>query len=313
MQNLGQHYKQKNVLVTGGAGFIGSHLAEQLVSLGAHVTILDDLSSGIVENLRSILHKVSIVVGDITNENDCKKAIRHKSHVFHLAAMTSVPDSVKRPDLCHKINVSGTKNLLEQASLYNVDHFVLSSSSAVYGDNQGPHLETATRKTLSPYAESKALGEDLCKKHAHDEKLNTTCLRYFNVYGPRQNPESQYAAVVALFTKLLKEGKPLTIFGDGTQTRDFVPVHEVVHANLLAGSNENSKGEIYNIGSGRCITILQLIEQLEQQLGVKNVGINFLPPRDGDILHSKADCSKYYALKHKRGYSHESGNEASYY
>ena len=295
-ESIKTFYDKKHVLVTGGAGFIGSHLVEALVSLGAKVSIIDNFSSGNLANLKSIAHQVNIFYADIRSFYSCLKATAHQDIVFHMAAFISVPESIKNPDLCNSVNRDGTENLLKAAVQNNVKTVVFSSSSAVYGNKNTPCIETDKLNPQSPYASSKAEGEALCKKYAESANINTVVLRYFNVYGERQNPNGAYAAVVPKFKELLKAKKPLTVFGDGMQTRDFVPVSKVVEANLTLGSMNTMKGDLFNIGTGKSITLHQLIDQLEQELGIKNVGINYLPAREGDILHSSANCDKYKNL-----------------
>ncbi|MBT4594680.1 NAD-dependent epimerase/dehydratase family protein, partial [bacterium] len=222
MNLLKKYYQNRRVLVTGGAGFIGSHIVEKLVASEAQVTVLDNFSTGKVENLRSVLHKIHIIAGDITDIPTCERATLKKTHVFHLAAMVSVPDSIINPDLCFRINTSGTNNILAAAARNSVDHLVFSSSSAVYGKQAGINSEATVTSPQSPYGESKLEGEHLCKEHSQNSGLHTTILRYFNVHGKRQSARGGYAAVVAKFMDNLRNKAPLTIFGNGKQTRDFV-------------------------------------------------------------------------------------------
>ncbi len=293
LEQLQQFYANKRVLVTGGAGFIGSHLAEKLVALGAHVTVLDNFSSGTLSNLKVIAHAITLSYADIRSAYTCLKATTHKDIVFHCASFISVPASIQHPDLCYSVNIEGTKNLLEGCRKNNVQSFIFSSSSAVYGEKTGPCLEDDLLAPQTPYALSKRESEELCKEYTIKYNLNTASLRYFNVYGQRQNPNGPYAAVVAKFTQQLLTGTPLTIYGDGLQTRDFVHVSNVVTANLTLATGTNLNGEIFNIASGKSLTLFQLIEQLEQELKVKRAGIIFQPARQGDILHSMAHCDKY--------------------
>ncbi len=289
-------YKGKNILVTGGAGFIGSHIVERLVNYGAHVTILDNFSSGHLKNLSSVINNITILYADICNGFSLLKATRRQDIVFHLAAFISVAQSVKKPEICHTINTQGTNNLLDNCRLNGVKTVVFSSSSAVYGNHEGPCTEDTPTDPQSPYALSKLEGEALCKKLALEHGINTACLRYFNVYGERQNPQGEYAAVVAKFKYALQNNIPLVVFGNGSQTRDFINVSDVVDANLTIGTQENLQGEIFNIGTGKSINLLELIEQLEKELKTKAAAIAYQPARMGDITHSHANCEKFHQL-----------------
>jgi UDP-glucose 4-epimerase len=297
MKQIETFYKNKNVLVTGGAGFIGSHIARKLVSLGAHVSILDDLSTGCIDNIQPIIHKTRIKVGDICNKETCLQMTQQTDIIFHLAAFVSVPESMKHSAICERINYNGTKNLLVAAAENNVSTLIFSSSSAVYGEKKTKCTEKDSLSPQSPYAQSKLAGEQLCKEFS--EKINTAALRYFNVYGERQNPNGSYAAVVAKFTEQLKKEEPLKVYGDGTQRRDFIHVSEVVAANILIGAEKQLQGEIFNIGSGKSINLLELIEQLKSEIKIAKPTIEFLPAREGDIHISEANCEKYLQLKQK--------------
>jgi len=293
MEQFQKFYEKKRVLVTGGAGFIGSHLVEKLVSLRAQVTVLDNFSTGCLNNLKNVANAITILYSDVRSAYACTKATVGHDIVFHLASFISVPDSIKQPELCHNINVAGTVNMLEACSKNKAKTLIFSSSSAVYGQTNKVVSEDDPLNPMSPYATSKLEAETACKQYAALFGVDTAILRYFNVYGERQNPQGPYAAVVAKFTQQLLNGQPLTIFGDGTQTRDFINVSDVVQANLALGMRENQKGEVFNIGSGKSITLLELIDQLEQELKVKRTTLDFQPPRYGDILNSKANCAKY--------------------
>jgi nucleoside-diphosphate-sugar epimerase len=295
---LQRFYRNKQVLVTGGAGFIGSHLVEKLVSLGARVTVLDNFSTGSLKNLKSVVSCINLIYADIRAPHSCLKATSNQAVVFHLAAFVSVPESIMFPENCLQVNSLGTKNILLAAAKNNVTNVVISSSSAVYGNKAGICSEDDDLAPLSPYATSKHEAEEWGKKIAEKSAINVVSLRYFNVYGERQNPHGSYAAVVARFTHLLNNKLPLTIFGDGTQTRDFVPVAQAVEANLIAGMTPDAKGTAFNIGSGKSITLLTLIKQLEKELKTSATGINFLPARMGDILHSEASCKKFSLFAH---------------
>ena len=296
MKDLRSFYKKKRVLVTGGAGFIGSHLAETLCSYEARVTVLDDFSAGCIANLRSFVSSIALMASDITSFKTCLKATKNQDVVFHLAAMTSVPESVNSPALCEKINIEGTSNMLEACRKNKVSTFIFSSSSAVYGDRNNLCCEDDKPNPKSPYAKSKLEGERLCRKHAERNSISTSCLRYFNVYGSRQNPSGTYAGVVAKFKHNLANKKPIVIYGDGKQTRDFVHVSKVVEANLLVGSLSNLTGQVFNVATGQSITLLELLEQLEKETNQKQAGLVFEPARSGDIFSSQANCQKYQNL-----------------
>jgi nucleoside-diphosphate-sugar epimerase len=296
METLQRFYAQKKILVTGGAGFIGSHIVEKLVTYGARVTVLDNFSSGTLANLKSVVHTINLMYADVRCLHSCAKASENQDFVFHLASLVSVPESIKNQELCYKINIDGTRNILEACRKNNVKRFIFSSSSAVYGNKNTVCKETTPLNPQSPYAESKVVGENLCHEYNKKYGLSSVILRYFNVYGERQNPKGPYAAVVARFKQQLLNAEPLTIFGDGKQTRDFIPVSDVVHANLKLAMAQTNLCETFNIGTGKSITLLELINQLENELQTRRTTINFLPAREGDILHSKAYCEKYHAF-----------------
>lgn len=299
MKLVKEFYKNKKILITGGAGFIGSHIAEELIKYDAQVTILDNFSTGNINNLLNTFPRINVLYGDITNPFTCINATKEKDFVFHLAALASVKQSIQFPEICDKINIEGTKNLLEGCIKNKVSIFVFSSSAAVYGNKNDHCKEDDQLDPLSPYAQSKIAGEQLCKKYSNEYEINTACLRYFNVYGERQNPDGEYAAVVAKFTENLKNKKPITIFGDGKQTRDFIHVSKVVEANLKIGMQKSLKGETYNIATGKSIDLFELIDKLEKETKNKKVNILFKPSRKGDILHSLANCTKYTNLLQK--------------
>ncbi|MBD3231939.1 NAD-dependent epimerase/dehydratase family protein [Candidatus Dependentiae bacterium] len=296
MKSMEEFYKNKNVLVTGGAGFIGSHLVEKLVELNANVTILDNLATGQLKNLSSILPYINIIYGDITNHFTTIKASKNQNIIFHLAALTSVAESIQNPSLCKKINIEGTKNILEGCKKNNVVTCIFSSSSAVYGNKNEQCKESDSTNPLSPYAQSKLESEKLCQNYSKEYGINIACLRYFNVYGKNQNPNGEYAAVVAKFKHNLINKKPLMIFGDGKQTRDFIHVSKIVQANLKIAMNKNLNSEIFNIASGKSINLFELIKNLEKETKTKNVNIIFKAARIGDIFYSAANCEKYKKL-----------------
>ena len=292
-------YKNLPVLVTGGAGFIGSHITQKLVELGAQVTVIDNLSTGNIENLKNIKQHITFIEKDIINIDNCVEATRGQAIIFHLAAFISVPESIKNPAKCHEINVNGTFNILHAAQMNNVQRFVFSSSSAIYGSIEGICKETMTPHPESPYGTSKLIGEYYCKQFADNFGLHTVALRYFNVFGERQNPNGAYAAVIAKFKNLMKQNKPVTIFGDGLQTRDFIPVANVVEANLTIAMLPKTfmNGQVFNIATGKSINLLELIDMLKKEFPLYNQEILFQPARIGDIKHSSADCSKYKSIE----------------
>ena len=290
-------YNDLPVLVTGGAGFIGSHLVNRLVELGAQVTVLDTKINR-SENLKKIRKKINFIQASITDFDICLAATKNKKAVFHLAAFVSVPASVKNPKECHSTNANGTFNLLEACRLNNTKRFIFSSSAAVYGPTENLCTENMACNPTSPYGTSKLIGELLCKKYACNYGLQTICLRYFNVFGKNQNPNGAYAAVVAKFMDQIKKNKPITIFGDGLQTRDFIPVHKVVEANLLLGMQDKKRmnGQPFNIATGQSITLVKLIENLKKEFPNYNQSPLFKPARAGDLKHSQADIQNWQKI-----------------
>lgn len=284
--------KYRNYLVTGGAGFIGSHLVEKLVKLGCRVRVLDDFSSGKEENLESFRHRIEVIRGDIRDRDLCFKAAEGMEVILHQAALASVPRSVAEPELSHEINVTGTLNLLIAAGKNGVKSFVFASSSAVYGDDPSfPKKEGSEGKPLSPYAAQKFASEKYCQVFSSLFGFNAVCLRYFNVFGPRQDPHSQYAAVIPIFITRMLQGQPPVIFGDGQQCRDFIYVEDVVRANLLAAEKEEFRGEAFNIGCSERVTIKALAEEIASYLNVSLPPI-YSAPRPGDIKESSADVTR---------------------
>ncbi len=291
---LKEFYNNKHVLVTGGAGFIGSHLVEKLVELGARVTVFDNFSTGNLNNLRTVLPFISVTCADIRSAHSIARATQRKDIVFHHAAFISVPLSLEQPELCSSINTQGTRNVLEGCIQNEIKSFIFASSSAVYGNSVKVNTEEDPVNPLTPYALSKIDGENLCKEYAQkSSSLSTACLRYFNVYGERQRANGEYAAVVAKFKENLLNQKPITIFGTGMQTRDFIPVEQAVMANLKVAMLSGLKGEVFNIGSGKSTSLLELLAQLENDLQVQRTGITFAPARSDDIFYSCASCEKY--------------------
>ncbi|MFC1842756.1 NAD-dependent epimerase/dehydratase family protein [Candidatus Dependentiae bacterium] len=299
LQKMKTFYKDLPVLVTGGAGFIGSHIVEKLVTLGAKVTIIDDLSSGNIQNLKNLKGKIKFICKSIVNMDACLKATKNQAVIFHLAAFISVPESMENPTLCHQVNVDGTFNILQAARINGVKKLVFSSSAAIYGPTELVCKENMTPNPQSPYGTTKLMGEYYCKQFANNFGLKTITLRYFNVFGQRQNPNGAYGAVVAKFTDLMGKNKPVTIFGDGLQTRDFIPVQDVVEANLTVAMLESKfmNGQAFNIGTGKSISLLELVALLKKDFPKYNKEMQFKPARTGDIKHSSADCSKYQSLE----------------
>lgn len=274
-------------LVTGGAGFIGSHLVRRLSARGP-VTVLDDFTSGKRENLAGL--PCSLLPGSILDPASLAEASAGVTHVFHLAALVSVPESVAHPARCDEINVEGTRRVLSVAAEAGAQRLVLASSCAVYGDEPTmPKTETSPVAPASPYAKSKLAGEKLCTQAT----LPAVALRFFNVYGPRQDPRGPYAAAVPRFLEAARAGTPLTIFGDGHQTRDFVFVEDVTAALEHAAFSPAMSG-VYNVASGRSVSVLRLAELILALTGVRSE-IRHAPARPGDILHSSASIEKIRA------------------
>ncbi len=286
--------KGARVLITGGAGFIGSHLTHKLVELGATVLVFDNLSHGSRENLANVGGKIAFLEGDIRNPDDCAKAMQKRDYVFHLAALGSVPRSVEEPKLYNEVNIGGTLNILEAArQAKTVKRVVYSASSSAYGDTPVlPKLETMTPAPKSPYAVTKLVGEYYARVYAEVYNLSTFCLRYFNVFGPRQNPNSQYAAVIPAFISALLKGQNPRIYGDGEQTRDFCFIQNVVNANLLAATAPRAlKGESANIACGERISLNAMLAKMQSLLGT-TIQPEYLPPRAGDVKDSLADIAR---------------------
>lgn len=281
----------QRVLVTGGAGFIGSHLVEALLRAGAAVRVLDNLATGSLENLQGSLNRIEWMEADVRDPDACRDACREADVVLHLAALGSVPRSIADPVTSNEVNVSGTLNLLVAAREAGVRRLVYSSSSSVYGDTATPWKREDMRPNpLSPYAVSKLAGEEYCRAFQRTFGLDTVTLRYFNVFGPRQNPHSQYAAVIPRFVScLLAAGTP-RIYGDGSQSRDFTYVANVVRANLLAAQQSNLRARTFNIACGRRIVLLDVLAGIQALLGT-NVTPIHEPRRPGDLLHSLADIT----------------------
>jgi UDP-glucose 4-epimerase len=276
-------------LVTGGAGFIGSHIVEALVRRGERVRVLDNLSTGRRENLASVIGSVELVVGDVRCLDQVRRVMSGVDYVLHQAALVSVPQSMADPQGTHDVNVTGTLNVLIAAREATARRVVLASSCSVYGDNDSlPLKETCAPRPLSPYAASKLIGEICCQTFFAAYGLPAVCLRYFNVYGARQNPNGDYASVVPKFVGRMKMGQPPVIYGDGEQTRDFVCVADVVRANLAACEGPRAVGRVINVVSGHSISLLHLVATLNVVLGTQ-LAPEFKPERKGDIRHSAGD------------------------
>ena len=278
-------------LVTGGAGFIGSHIVEELLRSGASVRVFDNLSTGKRENLASFQGDLEVRIGDLRDADAIKAAAQSMDLVFHLAAFISVPQSMLEPDNCFAINVAGTATLLEAARQAGVQKVVLSSSTAVYGNpDHFPTDERTPVSPLSPYALSKYVNELYARLYTQTFGLPVTALRYFNVYGPRQDPNSAYAAAISIFARRLVNGEPITIYGDGKQSRDFIFVKDVVRANLLAAGSTVS-GEVFNICTGHETSLLDLLEELSE-VSPNQPQVRFAAPRLGDIYRSQGNPEK---------------------
>lgn len=279
-------------LVTGGAGFIGSHLVRALLERGDRVVILDNFASGRRSNLDELTGEIELVEGDLRSYERVHAAMKGVELVFHEGALPSVPRSVQDPLTTNEVNVSGTLNVLLAARDEGVGRVVFASSSSVYGDADGfPRDETQRPQPLSPYGVAKLAAESYCRAFWQVYGLETVSLRYFNVFGPRQDPASQYAAVVPRFIARLLEGKPPVIYGDGTQSRDFTYVGNVVAGNLLAASAPDVAGEVLNVATGGSLTVNELSAAIQETLGV-DIEPVYEPARVGEIEHSAADISR---------------------
>jgi nucleoside-diphosphate-sugar epimerase len=279
-------------LVTGGAGFIGSHIAENLVEKGDFVRVLDNFCSGKEENLRGVREKIELMRADIREKTVCLKATQGIDYVLHQAALRSVPKSMFNPQEYNEVNITGTVNLLQAALENKVKGFVLASSSSVYGEVKAfPEKENFPPGPISPYALSKLAGEYYCRLFSYHYGLPTVSLRYFNVFGPRQALDDEYAVVIPKFIHCLLKDEPPPIFGTGKQSRDFTYIDNVVEANLLACKNKNFKGEVFNVASGKDYTVLNLVETLNKIMR-KNIKPVFLDPRPGDVFRTLADLSQ---------------------
>ena len=293
------------VLVTGGAGFIGSHIVERLLKEGNSVVVLDNFSSGKESNLSFVSDYKStdvsfeLIRGDIINYEDCLRACKGVDWVTNQAALRSVPKSMEAPHSYNAVNIDGTLNILEAAKECGVKRVVIASSSSVYGDtDQFPQIESAYPLLISPYALSKLAGEFYCRIFSENFGLETVALRYFNVFGPRQALDDEYAVVIPKFiTNILNDEKP-PIFGNGKQSRDFTYIDNVVEANILAGTVEGVSGEVFNVANGCDTSVIELVEEINKIVG-KSVEPELLPIRKGDVFKTLADVTK---LKEKLGF-----------
>jgi UDP-glucose 4-epimerase len=278
-------------LVTGGAGFIGSHIARKLVSMGEQVRVFDNFFAGKIENLQGLEDAVEIIRGDILDPALLAEAMQGVEVVLHQAALRSVPFSVENPALVNRVNVEGTVNVLIAARDAGVKRVVYASSSSVYGNSRLlPKNEQQLPSPISPYAVSKLTGEYYCRVFTELYGVETVSLRYFNVYGPRQDPNSQYAAVIPRFIRWAFLGEPLEVHGDGLQSRDFTFIDNVVSANLLAARCHDGIGEAFNVGQGSAHTLLDLIHLLQDSLGME-LPVRHTRGRAGDVRHTLADIS----------------------
>ena len=286
------NWENYNCLVTGGAGFIGSHITETLALKGSKVTVLDDLSGGKSDNLKPLQNMgIKFVHGSILDSEHVNVAFEDIDYVFHQAALISVPESIKNPSSYNKVNVKGTLNILEKSRKHDVKKVIFASTAAVYGNNSvSPKNESMDPSPQNPYAKTKLSCENDCLNYNSIYDLPTTSLRYFNVYGPKQDPTSQYASVIPAFISLLNDGRAPVVHGDGDQTRDFVYVSDVVQANLKAALSDKADGKILNIATGEHTTLNTLVSLIIKQMGV-DINPKYTASRIGDIRHSLADIS----------------------
>ncbi len=288
------------VLVTGGAGFIGSNIVDALLERGDTVRVLDDLSTGHEANMAGFIDRVEFVRGDVRDVETVERAVAGVDVVVHQAALASVPRSIANPTANNQVNVQGTLNLLEAAVRHGVRRFVYASSSSVYGDSETlPKVETMPPAPRSPYAVAKLAAEYYCGVFSHLHGLPTVALRYFNVFGPRQDPNSQYSAVIPIFVRHLAERRAPTIFGDGEQSRDFTYIDNVVRANLLAVDANTEGARVYNVACGSRISLNALYDRLRRLLA-PGIEPEYGPPRAGDVRHSMAAIDR---IRDELGYA----------
>ena len=281
-------------LVTGGAGFIGSNIVKELLNQGQEVRVLDNFATGKRENILPLINNphLTIIEGDLRSFHIVRAAVKGVDYILHQGALPSVPRSINDPITTNDVNILGTLNILEAAKEFGVKRVVCASSSSIYGNSETlPKVETMPVNPMSPYALTKYAQERYCQIYYNLYGLETVALRYFNVFGPNQDPTSQYSAVIPKFIKLMREDKEPVIYGDGTQSRDFTYVDNVVYANLLACNSEKAPGEMINIACGESYTLLDLVKMINEIL-VKNLEPRFAPERPGDVKHSLASIDK---------------------
>ncbi len=285
--------KTEKFLITGGAGFIGSNIADEVVKLGGKVVILDNLVTGFRENIEEINGDVDFIEGDLNDDRVLEKAVEGVDVIFHEAALPSVPRSVENPLETHQACVNGTLNVLMKAKKANVRRVIYAASSSAYGDQPTlPKVETMLPEPLSPYAAAKLMGEYYCQVFNRVYGLETICLRYFNVFGPRQNPSSMYSGVISRFIDALMKDQTPVIYGDGEQSRDFTFIANVVNANLKAAQTQKGIGTTMNAANGERITLNQLLEILKKITGKSDARAEYRDERKGDVKHSQADNSR---------------------
>ena len=283
-------------LITGGAGFIGSNIARKLLEQGHTVRIIDNFSSGRAENLADIIDNIELVEGDIRDYWTVTQAVKGIDYVLHQAALPSVPRSVKNPLTSNEVNINGTLHVLEASRVAGVKKLAMASSSSIYGESEVlPKHEGMTPSPLSPYAITKLTNEHYCRVYWQLYKFPTVCLRYFNIFGPYQDPNSEYAAVIPKFITSLVEKRSPVVYGDGEQSRDFTYIDNCVEANLLAISNDKIVGDAFNVACGGRFTLNELLDKLREIIGV-DTKAKYDPPRQGDIKHSYADVGKLGAF-----------------
>ena len=280
-------------LITGGAGFIGSNLAEELLQRGHQVRVVDDFSTGRWENIRPFEREISLFEQNIASYDSLQEAFLGVDYVLHQAALPSVPRSIEDPTGTFRSNVEGTINVLEICRATKVKKLVFASSSSIYGSNPDlPKHESMYPAPLSPYAASKLAAETYCQVYHKVYGLPTVCLRYFNVFGPHQDPDSQYAAVIPKFIRAALQDEILTIFGDGEQTRDFTFISNIIRANILAAESDVGSGQVFNVACGERISLNKMVDIIEDSMGRK-VDRLYESPRPGDVPHSQADISRF--------------------
>ena len=294
-------------LVTGGAGFIGSNITRRIIANGDQAVVLDDFSTGRQENLSGIEDQIKLIKGDIRDYKAVEAAVEGIDYVLHLAAVPSVPQSIANPRMTNEVNIGGTLNVLEASRQAGVKKLVFASSCAIYGDDPRlPKTEDMAAAPMSPYAIHKLTGEYYCKLYWELYHFPTVALRFFNIFGPHQDPASDYAAVIPKFITKLLAGKEPIVFGDGEQTRDFIFIDNCVSANLLAATNEKMVGDCFHVASGRKYSLNQLLDSLQRIIGT-DLKPEYAEAKEGDIKHSYASIEKSLAAGYKVGVSFEEG------